>query len=83
MRLRLFNLDCLTITFCYNKCSTDSAVPAVLHCMCWCCCSAVVDAATIDRINILQAAMLAMRTAVEGLAGAGLQADHLLIDGNR
>jgi ribonuclease HII len=43
----------------------------------------VVDAATIDRINILQAAMLAMRTAVEGLAGAGLQADHLLIDGNR
>ncbi len=46
-------------------------------------CSAVVDAATIDRINILQAAMLAMRTAVEGLAGAGLQADHLLIDGNR
>jgi ribonuclease HII len=43
----------------------------------------VVDASTIDRINILQAAMLAMRTAVEGLAGAGLKADHLLIDGNR
>ena len=34
----------------------------------------------IDRINILQAAHLAMRRAVEGLARP---ADHLLIDGNR
>lgn len=34
----------------------------------------------IDTINILQASLLAMRRAVEGLA---VTADHLLIDGNR
>ena len=34
----------------------------------------------IDRINILQATLLAMRRAVEGLA---LTPDHALIDGNR
>lgn len=44
---------------------------------------AVVDEGTIDRINILQAALLAMRTAVEGLAGAGLKPDYVLIDGNK
>jgi ribonuclease HII len=43
----------------------------------------MVDVGTIDTINILQAAMLAMRTAVEGLGAAGLVPDHLLIDGNR
>jgi hypothetical protein len=43
----------------------------------------MVDVSTIDTINILQAAMLAMRTAVEGLEAAGLAPDHLLIDGNR
>lgn len=34
----------------------------------------------IDRINILQASLLAMRRAVEGLA---LTPDHVLVDGNR
>lgn len=36
------------------------------------------DAALIDRINILQATLVAMRQAVESLA---IQADHLLVDG--
>jgi ribonuclease HII len=39
---------------------------------------AAVDAATIDRINILRASLLAMRLAVEQLA---LTPDYLLIDG--
>jgi ribonuclease HII len=39
---------------------------------------AVVDVATIDRINIRRASLLAMRLAVEGLA---LAPDFLLIDG--
>ncbi len=44
---------------------------------------AEVDAATIDRINIREASRLAMRLAVEGLAGeAGLAVDFLLVDGN-
>lgn len=37
----------------------------------------------IDKINILQATMLAMRAAVEGLVAAGRKADYLLVDGNR
>ena len=41
---------------------------------------AEVDAATIDRMNILQASRLAMRQAVERL---GVAADFLLIDGNQ
>ena len=41
---------------------------------------ASVDAAMIDRINILQATLLAMRQAVEQL---GLVPDHVFIDGNR
>lgn len=36
--------------------------------------------AEIDEINILQASMLAMRRAVEGLA---VRPDHVLVDGNR
>jgi len=40
----------------------------------------VVDAATIDAINILQAARLAMKQAVEQLAAP---ADLVLVDGNR
>lgn len=40
---------------------------------------AMVDAATIDKINILQATFLAMRTAVEKLE---IQPDIALIDGN-
>lgn len=40
----------------------------------------VVDAETIDRINILQATFLAMQQAVAALT---LQPDFLLIDGNR
>ena len=39
-----------------------------------------VDAAMIDRINILQATLLAMQQAVEQL---GLVPDHAFIDGNR
>lgn len=45
-----------------------------------CGCRSVVDHEMIDEINILQAAMLAMQQAVEGLS---CQPDHLLIDGNR
>jgi ribonuclease HII len=41
---------------------------------------AAATAEEIDRINILQAALLAMRRAVEGL---GLQPDKALVDGNR
>jgi ribonuclease HII len=44
------------------------------------CAVSSVDAAMIDRINILQATLLAMRQAVEQL---GLIADHVFIDGNR
>lgn len=40
----------------------------------------MVDAKTIDEINILQATFLAMRNAVVGLA---LKADYALIDGNQ
>ena len=38
------------------------------------------SAAEIDELNILQASLLAMRRAVEGLA---IQPDHVLIDGNK
>jgi ribonuclease HII len=41
---------------------------------------ASISAETIDRINILEATLLAMRKAVSGLS---LRADHVLIDGNR
>ncbi|HET97476.1 MAG TPA: ribonuclease HII [Desulfurivibrio alkaliphilus] len=43
----------------------------------------VVSAAEIDRINILQAALLAMKKAVQDLAGlsGGLLPDYLLVDG--
>lgn len=41
---------------------------------------AVVETETIDAINILQAARLAMKQAVEGL---GTAADYVLIDGNQ
>jgi ribonuclease HII len=41
---------------------------------------AVVDAAEIDRINILNAAFLAMHRAIAGLATCP---EHLLVDGNR
>ena len=40
----------------------------------------VVDHGTIDTINILQAALRAMRQSVEGLAVA---ADYVLVDGNK
>lgn len=40
----------------------------------------IVDVETIDRINILQATLLAMRQAV---AAMPIQPDYLLIDGNR
>jgi ribonuclease HII len=43
----------------------------------------IVDAATIDRINIFQATMLAMTRAVAGLcAKLGAEPDEVLIDGN-
>ena len=41
---------------------------------------AVASREEVDRLNVLQAAMLAMRRAVEGLRRSP---DHLLIDGNR
>ncbi len=41
---------------------------------------AIIDEKTIDEINILQATMLAMRKAVEGLSRG---ADYVLVDGNR
>lgn len=41
---------------------------------------ASISAETIDRINILEATLLAMRKAVSSLS---LRADHVLIDGNR
>jgi ribonuclease HII len=44
---------------------------------------AEVDVRTIDRINILQASKLAMKIAVEKLAGRGHGIDCLLIDGNQ
>lgn len=43
----------------------------------------VVDHDEIDRVNILQATMAAMRGAVTHLASKGCKADHILIDGNR
>lgn len=48
------------------------------HCLAWSIGRAEVD--EIDEINILQATMLAMQRAVEGLSPAP---DHVLIDGNR
>ena len=44
----------------------------------WCVASASVE--EIERLNILQASLLAMRRAVEGL---GVRADFALVDGNR
>ncbi len=46
-------------------------------------CRCVVDAATIDRVNILQAAMQAMTGAVQGLDDAGSGPSYILVDGNR
>lgn len=48
------------------------------HAVAWCIASASV--AEIDQLNILQASLLAMRRAVEGLA---LQPQRVLVDGNR
>jgi ribonuclease HII len=45
-----------------------------------CCCIAVASPEEIDRLNILQATMLAMRRAVEGLR---LKPARVLVDGNR
>ena len=45
-----------------------------------CCCIAEASAAEIDEINILQATLLAMRRAVEGLR---LRPHEVLVDGNR
>ena len=45
-----------------------------------CCCVAEASAAEIDELNILQATMLAMRRAVEGLR---LKPARVLVDGNR
>ncbi len=48
------------------------------HALAWAIGRAEVD--EIDRLNILQASLLAMRRAVEGLP---LRAEHALVDGNR
>lgn len=45
-----------------------------------CCCIAEASVEEIDRLNILQATMLAMRRAVEGLR---LKPSKVLVDGNR
>lgn len=45
-----------------------------------CCCIAQASAAEIDELNILQATMLAMKRAVEGLR---LKPAQVLVDGNR
>jgi len=45
-----------------------------------CCCVAEASVEEIDRLNILQATLLAMRRAVEGLR---LIPAHVLVDGNR
>jgi ribonuclease HII len=45
-----------------------------------CCCVALASVEEIDRLNILQATLLAMRRAVEGLR---LVPKHVLVDGNR
>lgn len=45
-----------------------------------CCCIAQASVEEIDRLNILQATMLAMRRAVEGLR---LKPNRVLVDGNR
>jgi len=47
----------------------------------WCIASASV--AEIDSLNILQATMLAMRRACEGLGEQGVRPERILIDGNR
>ena len=39
--------------------------------------------AEIDRLNILEATLLAMRRALAGLAGAGIMPELALVDGNR
>ena len=45
-----------------------------------CCCIAEASAEEIDQLNILQASLLAMRRAVEGLR---LRPHRVLVDGNR
>lgn len=49
-----------------------------LHAKSWCIARASV--AEIDQLNILQASLLAMRRAVEGLC---VEPDHVLVDGNK
>jgi ribonuclease HII len=49
-----------------------------LQAMSWC--IALADVEEIDRLNILQASMLAMQRAVAGLH---IQPQHILVDGNR
>lgn len=57
----------------------EELVPLIkAHAQAWA--VAVVEAETIDRINILQATMLAMNQAVESLQKTP---DYLLVDGNR
>lgn len=56
----------------------DLALQIKEHALAWCVASASTE--EIDQINILQATMLAMRRACEQLF---IQADYILIDGNR
>lgn len=44
---------------------------------------ASVDAAEIDRINILRASILAMHRALDAIAAAGTMPAHIIVDGNR
>jgi ribonuclease HII len=57
----------------------DALVPEI-KCLALAWSVAEIDAETIDRVNILQATMLAMNAAVESLA---VLPDYLLVDGNR
>ena len=56
------------------------ALFALIHERALCCSVAEASVEEIDRLNILQATMLAMRRAVEGLA---VQPGRVLVDGNR
>ena len=60
--------------------ATRERLAAEVRAKALCCCVAQASVEEIDRLNILQATLLAMRRAVEGLR---LVPKHVLVDGNR
>ena len=60
--------------------ATRERLAAEVRAKALCCCVALASVEEIDRLNILQATLLAMRRAVEGLR---LVPKHVLVDGNR